>query len=83
MKWKSFFVVLVLVALGMVWERVKARTFERESGHLRQEIDRLRYENGRLDVQLHQWISPTHLDSIARQTYGMAPAKPAQQDVLK
>jgi len=79
----SLVVAFILVALGMVWQRVKVRTLERESGHLHQDIDRLRYENGRLDMQIHQWISPTHLDMLARQTYNMAPPKPAQQDVLK
>jgi cell division protein FtsL len=83
MNWKSFAALFVIVALGMVWQRVKVRTYERECGHLRQDIDRLRYENGRLDMQIHQWISPSHLDTIARQTYAMAPVKPAQQDILK
>jgi cell division protein FtsL len=83
MNWKLFSAVFVIVALGMVWQRVKERTLELESRRLHEEIDRLRYENGRLDVQIRQWISPTHLDAMARQTYGMAPAQPAQRAVLK
>jgi len=75
--------MVVIVSLLMVLERVKARTLERESLHLRMEIDRLRYSNGLLEMQIHQWTAPTHLDFVARKEFGMAPAKLVQQEFLK
>jgi len=81
--WAPLAALLVLLALAMVWQRVEANVFERESGRLRQEIDRLRYENGLLETKIHQWTSPSHLGAIARKDYGMQPPKPVQVDVLK
>jgi len=77
--WAMIAGILVSVALIMVWERVKARSLERESQHLRQEIDRLRYQNGLLDTQILNWTAPSHLAELAHSTYHMAPAQPSQQ----
>jgi cell division protein FtsL len=76
--WARLAIVFVVALLGMVWQRVKARQLDREFNQLRQEADRLRYENGRLQVQIHQWVSPTNLDTHAKQR-GLLPLSPAQR----
>jgi len=63
------FVILML----MVWEHVQALRWQRQLVDVQHEVDRLTYENGRMRMQIHQWVSPSHLDSIARSQYGMAP----------
>jgi hypothetical protein len=63
------FVVLLLT----VWEHVEALREERQVKILRLEADRLTYENGRMQMQIHQWVSPGHLESVARKEFGMVP----------
>jgi cell division protein FtsL len=81
--WLPLAGLLVAVSLVMVWQRVKAHSFQRESNHLRQDIDAMRLANGRLEAQIHQWTAPSHLAEVAKKDYGMAPAKPGQQSVQK
>lgn len=68
----AFFAVLLII----VWEHVQARSFDRQLKQMRLEADRLTYENGRLETQIHQWISPSHLDQVAKQQLGMTPPDP-------
>lgn len=65
----GIFIVLLLT----VWEHVLALRLSRQLADARQEADRLTYENGRLQTQIHQWTSPSHLDALAHQQYAMAP----------
>lgn len=73
---------VVATAMLLVWQRVQARHYQRESARLQQDIDALRYENGRLDTQIHQWVSPSHLDSLAKTTFKMAPPDARQMQML-
>lgn len=61
-----------------VWEHVEAERMVRRLDVLRGETDRLVYENGRLQMQIHQWVAPSHLDAMARQQYGMKPLGASQ-----
>jgi cell division protein FtsL len=68
----------VLVGLMVtVWEHVTAVRLERELKALHKEHDRLTYENGRLQMQIHQWTAPSNLDALARKNYGLMPADSA------
>jgi cell division protein FtsL len=69
----GFFVVF----LFMVWEHVEAERCERQLKGMSQEADRLTYENGRMQAQVHQWISPSHLETLARKELKMAPVDAA------
>lgn len=71
--WAKMGCALLSVMLLTVWEHVQALRLERHVSALRKEADRLTYENGRLQNQVFQWTSPSHLDALARQQYGMAP----------
>ena len=65
----GIFVVLLLT----VWEHVLALGMERRLAAMRKEADRLTYENGHLQNQIHQWTSPSRLDDMAHKQYGMMP----------
>ena len=65
----GFFVVLLL----MVWEHVQTQRLGGQLKDMHQEADRLAYENGRMQMQIHQWVSPSHLESMARKEYQMVP----------
>jgi cell division protein FtsL len=68
----------VFVALLiMVWQHVEAIRVEKELNGMRHEVDRLSYENGRMQMQIHQWESTSHLQEIARKDYNMGPLDPA------
>jgi cell division protein FtsL len=71
--WGKIVAALILVLMGMVWEHVEALNLEKELKDLHREAGQLSYDNGRLQMQIHQWISPSHLESIARKDYGMIP----------
>ena len=73
--------VLGAIFLGLFlvfWENVEAQRQERQVILLRREVDRLTYENGRLQTQIHQWTSFSHLDAVARKDYGMEPPDPSR-----
>lgn len=63
--------------LFMVWEHVEALRVDKNLKVMRREVDRLTYENGRMQMQIHQWESTSHLQDIARKDYGMVPVDPA------
>ena len=65
----AVFVVLMVI----VWEQVHAVSLEKDLRRLRGEVDRLTYENGRLQMQIHQWTTPSHLEMMAKQRYSMIP----------
>jgi len=63
----------------MVWQRVRARELEKETRAIRLEVDRLRYENGKLQNQVHDWTAPSRLEALAKQEYNLVPLTPAQR----
>jgi hypothetical protein len=80
--WERVGIAFVLVLLGMIWQRVQARQLDREYNHLRLEVDRLRYENGKLATQINQKIAPTYLEAMAKER-GLLPLMPAQRVQVK
>jgi hypothetical protein len=56
-----------------VWENVQAQRLERELKVLRVEADRLTYENGHLQVQIHQYEAPSNLEMLAKKVFFMTP----------
>jgi len=68
----GMFVVLML----MVWEHVEAMHLERVLKGMQKEEDQLIFQNARMQSQINQWISPSHLDSVARKEFGMLPLDP-------
>lgn len=71
--WIKWCAAILGVLMLRVWTHVEAQRMEGELKQLRLEADRLTYENGRLQMQIHQWISPSHLDLLAKQQYGLGP----------
>jgi len=71
--WSKIIGALFIVLLVTVWEHVQALNVERQIKMLRAETDRFAYENGRMDMQIHQWESPSHLDVVARHDFQMIP----------
>ncbi|MFA5975573.1 MAG: hypothetical protein WC859_05340 [Elusimicrobiota bacterium] len=64
----------IFVAMFLtVWEHVEANVLARKTVLLHNEVDRITYENGKLQNQIFQWMSPTHLEALARQKFGMIP----------
>ena len=76
--WAKWTAGIVFVLLLRVWEHVEAGRLERQLSTMRSEVDRLTYENGRLQVQVHQWIAPSHLEMVARRELQMGPVQPSQ-----
>ena len=64
------------LAFLVVWVNTEATRMERQLIPMRKEADRLRYENARLQIQLNQWLAPSHMDVIARQEMGLQPVDP-------
>lgn len=77
-KWFKICGVVLAILMGRVWEHVQAQRLGRQVLALRLDADKLTYENGRLQVQIHQFISPSHLEVLAKER-SMAPLKPAQR----
>jgi cell division protein FtsL len=71
--WMKLGAGIVVVLMLTVWEHVRANGLAKEVKTLRKDVDRLTYENGRMQMQINQWTSPSHLDAIARKEFGMAP----------
>ena len=61
----------------MVWEHVEAQRLEASVVDLRKEADSLTYQNGKLEMLIHQAISLSHLDEVARKQYNMGPVDPS------
>ena len=65
-KWAKICGVVLVVLMVRVWENVQAERLERRLAALRMESDRLAYENGRLQMQIHQYESPSNLETLAK-----------------
>ena len=61
------------ILMFMVWEHVEARHLERQLTVMRKEENQLVYQNARLQSQINQWLSPSHLENMARKDLGMIP----------
>ena len=75
--WAKLGAGVFIALLAMVWEHVEALRVEKDLSVMRREADRLTYENGRMQMQIHQWVSTSHLQDMARKDYGMIPVDPA------
>jgi len=71
--WMKLGVAVFAVLILTVWEHVEAIRLEHQMVAMRKEADRLTYENGHMQNLIHQWTSPSHLDTVARQDYQMQP----------
>lgn len=71
--WMKALTAMIVFLLLLVWEHVQASHMERQLKSMRKEADRLTYENARLQTQINQWVSPSHLDKVAKQELGMIP----------
>lgn len=78
-RWMKILVGVFALLLVMVWEHVQATHLERELLPMRREADRLTYENARLQMQINQWVSPSHLESLAKKDYHMGPLDPSHR----
>lgn len=77
-KWAKLFGVVLAVLMLRVWENVQAQRLERGLAMKRTETDRLTYENGRLQMQIHQYESPSNLEAIAKQE-ALVPLDPSRR----
>ena len=66
---RFYYVPLIILAVLMlrVWENVQSERLERGLIKKRLEADRLTYENGRLQMQIHLYESPSNLEVLAKQ----------------
>jgi len=69
----KLFGVILCILMVRVWETVQSQRFERQIKTLRQDADRLTYENGRLQMQIHQYEAPSNLEALARKNFAMIP----------
>ncbi len=67
---------VVAVLLAMVWEHVEALRLQRQIRSMHKEVDRLVYENSRVQTQINQWMSPSNLDQVAKKEFHMMPPDP-------
>ena len=74
--WAKVLSAVVVILLVMVWEHVEAMRLERQIRPMRKEVDRLTYENARLQMQINQWMSPSHLEVVAKKQLSMGPIDP-------
>lgn len=63
--WMKVLVSAFAVLLLMVWEHVAVLGMTRQLKNLHKEEDQLIYENARLQTQINQWVSPSHLAKMA------------------
>ena len=71
--------VILCILMGRVWETVQSQRLERQLKSSHQEADRLTYENGRLQMQIHQYAAPSHLEMLAKKNYAMIPLDPSRR----
>ena len=69
----KIFGAVLCVLMCRVWETVQSQRLERRLKASRLEADRLTYENGRLQVMIHQFEAPSELESLARKQFSMIP----------
>ena len=77
-RWAKICGVVLAVLMLRVWENVQAERLEHRLSALRQESDRLAYENGRLQMQIHQYESPRNLEATAKKL-GLVPLDPKRR----
>jgi len=73
MAWVQSLGAAIFVLMFMVWQHVQAQHLERELKGMRKEEDELIFQNSRLQSQINQWVSPSHLEIMARKELGMQP----------
>jgi cell division protein FtsL len=69
----KIFGAVLCILMVRVWETVQAQRLERQIKVLRLETDRLTYENGRLQMQIHQYEAPSNLEALAKKDFAMIP----------
>jgi cell division protein FtsL len=74
--WMKIMSATVFILMLIVWEHVEALHLQRQNKGMKKEEDQLIYENARMQSQINQWESPSHLDNIARKELGMQPLDP-------
>jgi cell division protein FtsL len=77
-KWAKVCGVILAVLMLRVWVNVQAERLERGLAAERLEADRLTYENGHLQMQIHQYEAPSSLEAIAKQQ-SMVPLDPSRR----
>jgi hypothetical protein len=77
-KWAKVCGAVLIVLMLRVWENVQAERLERILAVKRLEADRLTYENGRLQMQIHQYEAPSSLEAIAKEQ-AMVPLDPSRR----
>lgn len=75
----KLFAVVISILMCRVWETVQSQRLERQLKSLHVESDRLTYENGRLQMQIHQYEAPSHLEALAKTNFAMIPLDPAHR----
>lgn len=71
--WMKMISAICFILMLIVWEHVQALQLQREVKGIQKEADQLIYQNARLQSQINQWESPSHLDHMARKELGMMP----------
>ena len=77
-KWTQIFGLILAVLMLRVWENVQAQRLERHLTSMRLEADRLTYENGVLQMQIHQFTSASNLEVLAKKL-NLVPLDPARR----
>jgi len=75
----KIFGVILCILMVRVWETVQSQRLERRLKNFRQEADRLTYDNGRLQMQIHQYVASSHLEEMAKKDYSMIPLDPSHR----
>ena len=78
-KWAKICALTLFVLMFRVWENVQSQNLERKLKGMRTEADRLTYENGRLQMQIHQYEAPSNLEALAKKNYSMIPLEPSHR----
>jgi len=78
-QWIKICSVILIILMLRVWENVQAQRLDRQLKTSHMEADRLTYENGRLQMQIHQYESPSHLEAVAKKEYSMGPLDPSHR----
>lgn len=75
----KIFAVVLCVLMVRVWEHVQSQRLERRLYIMRTDADRLTYDNGRLQMQIHQYAAPSHLEALAKKDFAMIPLDSAHR----
>jgi len=71
--------IILCILMVRVWETVEGQGLERRLKTLRTDADRLTYENGRLQMQIHRYEAPSNLESMAKKNFFMIPLDPSHR----